>query len=307
MSPEPVPRRNSTLANNFSYAFDPVGGFDPFYPVLGDNFVPAAPSQLLKNGNFSRNISTIIGWTEDDGSIFVLIPDQFVNSSYIRSWAMAAYSGLNKSTVDAILSLYPANSSTFTAKREAYPTLPVDWLRASQIERDLGFGCPALSMAQAMSQYNDADSNTSIYIYSLSLSLFTPLLAAENVSFDGVTHGSDIPYVFNQAISYNATQEQAALASQVSGSWIQFAYNGQIDSPESVADPTSNLTLLTWPTAVNRPSSAGQGDFAVKVIDVAGSSVVEVGRDLDQDKDYEELGRRCAFWSLPEILQGLGE
>lgn len=287
------------VEKDFTFAFDSFGGFDTFIPAVDDNLIPLPPSQLLMRGNFSKNISTIIGWNQDDGSIFTPSPDLFANSSYLRSWVMSTFSGLNESTIESILSLYPANSSTLGAKKSAYPSLPVDWIRASQITRDTNDVCPALLTAQALSMYNTASTDVSTYLYTLNASLFTPYFAANNLSYEGITHFSDIPFVFNQALAFNASNEEVDLASQFSGSWIQFAYNGRPSSQSG----NVNSSLSDWPVAIDRKS---EGTVAIKIIGGMGQDVVSAGPSLEPEEDFEEIGRRCAFWNRPEVLEGLG-
>lgn len=293
---------------NFTYAFDSFSGFDTFIPAVDDNFIPAAPSQLLAHGNFSKNISTIIGWNQDDGSLFVGSPDLFANSSYLPSWVMTSFPGLNESAIETVLSLYPANSSSFVAKKAAYPTVPVDWIRASQIERDAGFVCAGLLQAQALVKYNAANPSVSTYLYNLNASMFAPSLVAENASFESVTHFSDIPFVFNQAVAYNASDEYIALASRISGSWIEFAYTGRPTLAAATAHVTSNSTLSDWPAALNSSmtSQISTDDFALRVIGGPSPDVVKVESNLVPDEDFEEIGTRCAFWNSPDILVGLG-
>lgn len=42
---------------------------DNFFPVVDGSFVPESPSTLVRSGRFYKNISVIIGWTYNDGSV----------------------------------------------------------------------------------------------------------------------------------------------------------------------------------------------------------------------------------------------
>lgn len=292
---------------NFTYSFDSFSGLDTFFPVVDNAFVPAAPSQLLLNGNFSKNISIINGWNENDGSLFAGSPDSFSNATYLSSWILSEFPNLNESEVERVLSVYPADSSTFAAQRIAYPDIPVDWMRASQIVRDTNDVCPALLMAQAVAKYNIGNPDVMAYLYSLNASLYTPFLDANNASYLGITHFSDIPFVFDQAAAFNASESLTALASEISGSWIQFAYSGRPSQKDAEADTSPALALSDWPIATSELDSedVSNGRMIVKIIGGDSSSVVKVGPRLTTDDDYQEIGRRCAFWNNPDMLAGI--
>jgi carboxylesterase type B len=80
-------------------------------------------------------------------------------------------------------------------------------------------------------QINNKYSNltTSNYLYVLNQTIFAPAFAEEGTSYYGVSHFSDIPYVFNQAksrYSFLASAADAKLSSEMSGSWASFAVYG---------------------------------------------------------------------------------
>lgn len=188
------------------------------------------------------------------------------------------------------------------AQRSAYPEIPVDWMRASRTIRDSNDICPALLMAEAVTKYNVNNPGVNSYLYSLDVSLYTTFLEAENTSYLGITHFSNIPFVFNRATNFNTSNDLVALASEISGSWAQFAYDGR---PTLQDNQLNHFTLSNWPAVTKNPAMDG-GSIAVKVIGSNGERVVNVGLDLAPEDDYQEIGRRCAFCNSPEILAGIG-
>jgi carboxylesterase type B len=78
-------------------------------------------------------------------------------------------------------------------------------------------------------KYEYATYETRNYLFALNQTLFRDIYAAVDMSWLGVSHFSDIPYVFNQARGYGeyASAKDLALSSEVSGSWAAFAALGQ--------------------------------------------------------------------------------
>lgn len=295
--------RNLTLQQilpteiNYTESVDIFSGFDVFHPVVDGSFVPAAPSTLLKTGRFARNVSVIIGWNTDDGSLFTATPDQVSNATALQAYITQSLN-LTDSQYQEAVALYPTNSSLISAGIAANPSIPKEWFVANQISRDTGFTCVGILQAQSMANYSSPE--TGVYLYQLNATLFAPALAAANQSFYGITHFSDIPYVLNQAVAYNASAKQVALSSQVSGSWVDFAYG------KGPAAGSGNSSLPDWPNAF---TSSGKGvdldDFAIRIIG-PGGAVVQAGTNLNAAEDFEDLGKRCAFWNSPDLLAALG-
>ena len=257
--------------------------------------MPLAPSTLLKTGKFAKNISAIIGFNENDGALFTASPADLTNATALHTY-LAQYFNLSDAQVAEALELYPANSSTIATGSALYPDIPIEWWISSQIWRDSGFTCPGLLMAQSMASYSDG---AEIYLYDLNSTLFAPFLAADNGSYNGVIHFGDIPYVFNQAAGYKASDEQIALAGQISASWAEFAYSG---SPVG-----KNGTLQDWPAAFTPGKACGSEEtFVIEVIGGPTPGPVQAGATLDPAQDFEEIGRRCAFWNRADILAAFG-
>lgn len=209
-------------AIEFELSVNPLAGLNVFESVAHTTFIPDAPSKLLYQGRFAKNITMITGWKENDGSI--LAPSAIRTEHDLQVWMQAANPGLwlKPATIAEALDLYPP-----TLFHDDLPeNITAQYFCAAQILRDTWFTCPSLLLAQAMA--NHFGRATRNYIYALNESVFEPLFAEANISYLGVSHGSDIPFVFNEAsaAAFDASKEDIALGSRVSGSWAAFAQDG---------------------------------------------------------------------------------
>lgn len=216
---------------------------DIFFPTVDGDYIPAAPSTLVRTGRFHKNISLIAGWNYNDGSIFV--PPILSNASAVQAYVHSTYPNLNTTTLGTLLSLYPIND--FAAAAAAVTISPY-FLQAAQIYRDVNFACHALDVAHHVARYGSPS-----YLYDLNATSFASLLTLVNASFEGVIHLSDVPFVFNQPnLGLGVTAAQNVTARRMSGSWARFAATG---------DPSGDVTttLAGWTRAYNRTEAAVQG------------------------------------------------
>jgi hypothetical protein len=190
----------------------------------------------------------IAGWTEDDGTIFT--PQNITTEKEAISFVE---SGLFLPDTDidakALFSLYqPINSF----QPAGAVSLPPAFYQMARIERDVLFLCNALFMTSKVTSQNTYHPHPSnafqtifnkfreskkpihgpqVYLYHLNQTALTPRLAAFGIPDLGVTHISDIPYVFNSisntSLLLNNTAANRLLASQMSKSWASFATFGR--------------------------------------------------------------------------------
>ena len=263
----------------------PFGGFDVFIPTSPSEFIPESPSRLLKTGKFAHGIDLMTGWNENDRSLFT--PTSISSDSDVSDILVATLPGLSQTSVDEALALYPvssfANSDNVSAQ----------YFRASRMGRDNGFACPSLLMVQ--SNANHSATATTNFIFTLNQTLFAPLYAEQNTSYYGVSHFSDIPYVFNQATTrYKdvASPSDIQLSSRMSGSWASFATYG---------DPSRGKgTLSGWKSAVTAADNGSAYNYDLRIIGGPDAGTTEIG---GVGTSYEELARRCAFWNSDTLLE----
>lgn len=265
---------------------------DIFFPAVDGDFIPSAPSNLLRTGQFHKNISVIAGWTYNDGSIFT---SPALNSSeQVQGFVLASYPHLNATTVAALLSLYPVDD--YVSAAEAVTISPY-FLQAAEIYRDINFACPAIDVA-----FHVAHSGAHSYLYEMNATAYDTLLQLVNATFEGVLHTSEIPFVFNNAnIGFGITPAKQVTQTRMSGSWARFVATG---NPSGAA----NITLSDWHLAFNQTQAAANGESvpqaSVRVIGgpsagqhefmVAGQSAGAVEPDLL---------KKCAFINSPSFYQ----
>ena len=94
----------------------------------------------------------ISGWNENDGALFVgEVPSYFADRSKLVPYLAAQYGKFTTELALKAVSLYPEDDAQFVAAGKAFPSVPVDWFRASQMIRDSQYTCPSLLQTQAAS------------------------------------------------------------------------------------------------------------------------------------------------------------
>ncbi|CAI7612245.1 unnamed protein product [Penicillium pancosmium] len=272
-------------ALDYEFSFEGSMSFDIFVPTAPSDFIPDSPSKLLSSGRFAHDIDVITGWTEDDQSFFT--PSTIKTESDVIKYLSSSIPDLSKENMQRALALYPSSSFSDMPNEN----ISAHYFRASQMSRDYEFTCPSIHLVQMNKKYSK--SCTSNYLYILNQTMFAPLYEQQQTSYLGVSHFSDIPYVFNQAktrYSFLATPLDVEISSKMSASWAAFAVSG---------DPSHrNGTLPGWSDALTHSSPSvriigGPNGGGMFTIDGSGNT-------------SEHLAKRCAFWSSPEVLAQIG-
>lgn len=254
---------------------DPPWAFDIFIATAPSSFIPDSPSNLVRKGQFAHDVDMILGWNENDGSLFTL---PTVNSS-VAIFETLTFQGLTEESKKRALQLYPESEFTGTNQVSA------QYFRASQMTRDAGFSCPNLLLAQANAKYSA--STTGNYLYALNQTVFEGFFEEAGTPYYGVCHFSDIVFVFNEAttrFAQTSTPSDNVLSGLMSGSWAAFASSGQ---PSGLKG-----TLSGW---------SKEGKSGISNVQVIGGP--EPGsRSLS---GYERLLERCEFWNSPEVTKQL--
>lgn len=266
--------------------------FDVFIPTAPSSFIPASPSELLYSGHFAHNIDIIAGWNENDGSFFT--PTNLTSNADVAAFLLSTIPAISNQTIEDVLALYPV--SAFDSSPAAFnsPDLSPQFFRASRMLRDMEYTCPSLLIVQAM--YNRSQSTTTpttTYLYDLNQTLFATAFAAEDVQYYGVSHFSDIPFVFdlvaeNAGYAALASAEDVRLSGRMSGTWAAFAGRGD---PER-----GNGTVEDWPES---GSGEGMEGYRVRILGGPRAGVVEL-------RGYEEVVGKCALWNSREVLREMG-
>lgn len=194
---------------------------DIWLPTVDGDFLPAAPSTLLAEQRFARNVSMMLGWCEDDLTFFTdaSIASAEDTASFVSSYAW----GLSPSNLATLLSLYP--SSDFTGNPSA--NLSAEFYRTARIFRDLVMTCEPILYASALASAN-------VYLYTWNQTILDPILASlYNQSGQGVIHTSEFAYIFGNLSHWDTngypfapTPADYSLVRRGARSWTTFASLG---------------------------------------------------------------------------------
>ena len=259
-------------------------------PVAPSKFIPDAPSKLLASGRFAKNIDTINGWCENDGTIF---PAPNITTDAEAVYTVTNPATLNVNTTNELLALYPL--SDYNAAKSGNNTATAQFFRAAEMWRDSQFLCPAFALDQAMAHFSLPNKPTS-YLYDMNTTLDTPTFQAANETYLGVAHGSEIPFVFDTVPSEaKATTAQKQLGSSLSASWAAFANSGNVSH--------GALTLPGWTEGYARADKV----LSVRILSGSNNATATINTDGKGALASEDLAKRCAFWNSQIVRDQLQE
>lgn len=274
-----------TVAEKFEEATAGPGGMNVFAPVSPSAFLPDSPSSLLTSGRFVRNIDVMTGWNENDATMSITPAPSSEQGA--AKWFAAQYPAFSKKNVAKALELYPVSQFSGMPSEN----ITAQFFRVSQMKRDAEFTCPSIYLTQMNHKYSN--SSTANYLFALNQTIFTPAFKMAGYAHYRISHMSDIPYVFNEVATKFptlATPSHIKLASEMSGSWVSFAYHGTPSQKKG--------TISGWSDAM-ASSSTSNGTYSVQVI--GGSQPGK--RTVDHSRDaFEDLATRCAFWTSPDVF-----
>ncbi|PYH75109.1 carboxylesterase [Aspergillus vadensis CBS 113365] len=254
-------------AYSYEISLNSMGGMGVFIPTAPSSFIPDAPSQLLRTGQFARNIDLISGWCENDGAFFT--SKTLNSSSDIAAFLQDSYPNLSNATITKALDLYPV--SDFSPDPSA--NISAHYFRASQMHRDFDFTCPSL------------------------LTIQTNVFESSGMTYYGVPHFSDIMYLFNSVtgglFKDISTASDRKLASEMGASWASFAYYGNPSRARG--------SVKGWEQAyaVNTSSTTPE-------LQVLGGPKMRFTGSGKEAAYGEDLVKRCAFWNDPVVASQLG-
>lgn len=261
------------LKNALEYGsrLHPPFGVAVFIPSVDGDFVPDRPSILLRQGRFVKGrclkyygqllsnslpgIPSILGYTENDGSMNAG-PTGPVNSDkgVLKPLSNFAASLSTEQLLD-LFAMYPASGFQQEAadyestKAKEDPSVSPHWFRLSRILRDLLFVCPAIEYTYQMYKHTRGQSAEtrnfdSVRMYDFNKTLLSPMWKAVGLPSAGVSHASDINYVYDGTfLEGSVPQADQELADEFSSSLIDFATAGR---PGSVKN--SSPELGQWPS-----------------------------------------------------------
>lgn len=262
---------------------------DIWLPVVDGDFLPAAPSELIRQGRFA-NVTTMIGWADNDVSYLTEPSIQTANDT--RAFFQAYAPAMTDANVDKLLALYPA--SDFQANADA--DLSAEFYRAARVFRDIMMTCPPLWYGEHM-----AVSGSDVYHYAWNQSLLDPILGFVGYPGLGVVHTSELAYVFGNLSHYDVhgypfapDESDHALLRRGSRSWSSFVSTGR-PSLEGLE------TFQGFEPAFKEPGQtyifvAGGPDEGLSAVDGSGASPALAS---------QRLRERCEFINSPDLIEQL--
>lgn len=264
---------------------------DIWLPAVDNDFLPAAPSTLIREGRFS-NITTMIGWCDDDLTFFT---DSSIQTAKETHDFISAYiADVTSTNIDALLSLYPV--SDFTA--QSTTTLSPEFFRAARIFRDILMVCEPIWYGQHL-----AAAGNTVYLYDWNQTVLEPLLEhATNQSGWGPIHTAEFAYIFANFTQYDSadypfhpTAADYSLATHGSRSWATFAATGK---PGLKGHDTFQGFQPAFPK--------GEDTFSVFVAGGPSEGLSPVdGEHAKEAVRAQKLRERCAFINSDEMIQQL--
>ncbi|KAI3321813.1 putative lipase [Xylariaceae sp. AK1471] len=205
---------NSDIAHNIG---------DIWLPVVDGDFLPAAPSQLIKEGRFAK-VTTMIGWCENDLTLFT--DSSITTDEQAHAFIQEYVPDVTSENVDKLLSLYPV--SEFEANEAA--NLSSQFYRTARVFRDILMTCMPISYAESLAKFGN-----DVYLYDWNQTITDQIIKSKlNMTGYGVIHTSEIEYIFgnlsvydNQGFPFETKPADLALVSRGSRSWSTFASTGK--------------------------------------------------------------------------------
>jgi carboxylesterase type B len=226
---------NASIATYASDIAHNIG--DIWLPAVDGDFVPDAPSKLIADGRIG-NATFITGWAEDDMNFYTNTSIATASDTY--DFIRAYLPGLNQSSLDYLLGMYPV--SEFTPGKN----LSAEFYRSARIFRDVLMVCPSLHLGAAVAKTQSKP----VYHYNFNQTVVDQILdPLNNVSGLGVGHTSEFAYVFDSFHAYDnagdlviETSMDHELMQRASRSWSTFYATG---------DPAlrDHVTLRDWSLA----------------------------------------------------------
>ncbi|KAF2856865.1 alpha/beta-hydrolase [Plenodomus tracheiphilus IPT5] len=211
-----------------------------WYPIVDGDIIPAYPTELLSQGRFAH-IPHLYGTNSDEGT------DNAPAGGYINTTAqLTAYlansTGFNypSSVIDKILQLYPDDPTQgipLNTGSERFAAQGYQYKRIAAILGDVFYHSTRLIDARAYSKH----SPNSTYIYRFNTRPWqdNPIATTGGnaPAYKGVSHFSEVAFVFNNPAYVGPWDEYKALGQQLSERWVRFFATGNPNGGKLVGWP----------------------------------------------------------------------
>ncbi|GKZ58560.1 hypothetical protein AnigIFM49718_004385 [Aspergillus niger] len=296
----------TNLSVTASRAARPPFGEGFFYPTIDGDFLPARPSELLRAGNFVKDIPIIASWVANDGAWYAL-PSTSTDEEVLASFGLWL-SKLSTSTKARLLDLYPITDFAHMIRESYDGPISPQYYRAAQMNRDIWFTCPVLDFAWQYAQ-NGGLVPSKVWLYEHNATRYAPVFEMMGVPMWRVAHLSDIPYVMNTANlegGADNSPEQMKLAREVSRQVIGFVH----DASPSEAWPVAFFGISEQGLSKDSPDQLSIQTFGGPM----GSRAVTVRKGADTSGSteaekallWERLFDRCEFINSAQMRAEAG-
>ena len=267
---------------------------DIWLPVVDGDFLPAPPSQLVRESRFAKDVTAMMGWCENDLTYF---SDTSIKTAEDTLGFISMYAGgVSQQNIQQLLDMYSVTEFTAAPGKDG---LSAEFYRASRIFRDILMVCEPLWYGEHL-----ASAGNTVYFYNWNQTILEPSLeAVANKTGFGPVHTAEFAYIFGNLSHYDTngypfhpSQSDYRLRDRGSRSWTTFAGTGK---PGVCGKDTFQGF---GPAFHNRPD-----DPAVFVAGGAheGLSAVDGPRSHEAVR-RQKLRERCAFINSPEMIEQLG-
>lgn len=265
---------------------------DIWLPVVDGDFLPAPPSELIASGRF-YNTTTMIGWCQDDTTIFIdpAVTDALATRAYFKDYLP----GFTTSNLNKLLDMYPESDFEPAYFPNGTIALDKEIRRAGRILRDIIMVCQPVYFGKAL-----AEAGNDVYFYDQNRTFVTPILETNYSMYGyGVPHASEFAYMFGNLSHYDIYEfqfdpkaEDYALLERQSKSWASFAALGR--------PSINNATIQGWQKADFEDENYGIQIIGGPNEGNGGPSGSEAAREALK---IQKLQGRCGFLTSPEIVK----
>ncbi|KAI8937836.1 hypothetical protein NX059_005529 [Plenodomus lindquistii] len=198
-----------------------------WYPTVDGDIIPAYPTELLSQGRFAH-IPHLYGTNSDEGTDNAPADAVINTTSQLRTYlANSTGFGFPSPVIDQILSLYPDDPTLgipLNTGTERFAAQGYQYKRIAAILGDVFYHATRLFDARAYAKY----APTYIYRFNTRPWQNDPLATTggEAPAFKGVSHFSEVAFVFANPAYVGPWTEYKALSDEMSERWVRFIATG---------------------------------------------------------------------------------
>nr|XP_001393692.2 hypothetical protein ANI_1_1342084 [Aspergillus niger CBS 513.88] len=278
----------TNLSVTASRAARPPFGEGFFYPTIDGDFLPARPSELLRAGNFVKDIPIIASWVTNDGAWYAAPP--------------------TSTDEEVLLDLYPITDFAHMIRESYDGPISPQYYRAAQMNRDIWFTCPVLDFAWQYAQKGGL-SPSKVWLYEHNATRYAPVFEIMGVPMWRVAHLSDIPYVLNNANlegGADNSPEQMKLARKVSRKVIGFAYDASPSEAWAAAFSGISEQGLSKDSPDQLSIQTFGGPMGSRAVTVRKGADTSGSTEAEKALLWERLFDRCEFINSAQMRAEAG-